>query len=123
MANNDKFYVHEQDEFDEFTEEINGVLIKSVHGDNESKNDRNKIQKHSSIMGKQVNVLLLGHLHHYRAIARNRNELEVYCGALTGANDYSKKKVKQIANASQTVLVIREDGIYYPLNIDLQETN
>jgi hypothetical protein len=63
----------------------------------------------------------MGHLHHYRAISRNRNELELYSGGLMGANDYSKKKVKQIANASQTVMVIREDGMFYPFNIDLQE--
>jgi len=121
VSNNDKFYVHTQDKFDEFSEEINGVIIKYVHGDDEVKNDSNKMQKHSSIMGKQVNILLMGHLHHYRAVSRNRNEFEIYCGALTGANDYAKKKVKQIANASQTVLIIREDGTYYSLNVDLQK--
>jgi hypothetical protein len=121
VKDSDKFKVIHQDMYDEYIETINGVLIKHVHGDDESKNDRAKIQKHSSILGEQINILNMGHLHHYRAISRNRNELELYSGGLMGANDYSKKKVKQIANASQTVMVIREDGMFYPFNIDLQE--
>jgi predicted phosphodiesterase len=99
--------------------ELNGKKIKFVHGDNETRNDKNKLDKQSSMDNIVYDALIMGHYHHYSVFERNHGRLEIYIGSIMGRNNYSKK-IKATTDASQGLIIVREDGEILPLKIGLQ---
>jgi predicted phosphodiesterase len=97
--------------------EVNGQLIKFVHGDNEKGN--NLLAKHSQMDGVNYSAVVMGHLHHFEVKEVGDNKFEIYMGSLQGNNNYAKKG-KFGSGAGQGILVIHEDGEIEPKNIRLQ---
>lgn len=111
---------HSEDELlYEAVKEINGARIKFVHGDWETKQSKNKLESHMAMDEEIYEVLVMGHYHHFEVIERNFSNKEVYVGSLMGRNNYSKK-IKATSDASQAMLIIREDGEVLPIRIGLQ---
>lgn len=98
---------------------VNGKKIKYLHGDNENKKDGMKIDKHNSIDKNIYDAIVFGHLHHFSVTEKNMGAMEIYCGSPMGRNNFGKK-LKQMSEASQTVLVITEEGDLLPQRINLQ---
>jgi UDP-2,3-diacylglucosamine pyrophosphatase LpxH len=103
-----------------YSKNILGKNIKFLHGDLENRKDQTKIDKHNSIDKDIYDAVIYGHLHHFSVTERNMGALEIYCGSTMGRNNFSKK-LKQMSEASQTVLVITEDGDMLPQRINLQK--
>lgn len=103
----------------EIVKEINGKRIKLIHGDEERKQDDDKVKKHLSMDNKMYDMLVCGHLHHFRAIEENYGRQTVYFGSLTGRNNFSKK-FKATSDASQGIIIIPEEGKPIPIRVDLQ---
>lgn len=101
----------------EMSKEINGKLIKFVHGDNESRSDGNKIKKHISLDGKLYDMLILGHLHHYEVFEENDGRLEMYLGCFPKGGDYPRK-LKLNSKPSQGIVIFTEKDII-PIRVDL----
>lgn len=113
-------FVQKDDSYKYHVEEIYGNKIRYQHGDDDSKNDERKIEKYNGADNSQYDVLVFGHLHHFRDIQRNRNTREIYCSCLQGSNHYSKYNIKSVADAGQTIIVFRDNGEVLPININLQ---
>lgn len=102
-----------------YSNEVNGKRIKYLHGDLETKKDATKIDKHNSIDKKVYDAIIFGHLHHFSVTEKNMGALEVYCGSPMGRNNFGKK-LKQMSEASQTLLIITEEGDLLPQRLCLQ---
>lgn len=96
---------------------VNGKTIKAIHGDFEGRNADN-IDKHISIEQEDIDVVIMGHWHLYRAVEGNYGRWTVTNGSLMGRNSFSRK-FKGSANASQSILIISDTEII-PIKIDLQ---
>jgi UDP-2,3-diacylglucosamine pyrophosphatase LpxH len=99
--------------------EINNSLLKFVHGDNDSKKDKNKLQRYSQADKKHYKALIMGHYHHYEVIERDYGGMEIYVGSLMGRNSYNKK-LKSNTDASQCLLVVDEQGEVQPIRLSVQ---
>lgn len=113
-------FMQEDKNYKYYTEEIFGNKVRYQHGDDDSKNDERKIEKYNGADNSQYDILIFGHLHHFRDIQRNRSAREIYCSCLQGSNHYSKYNIKSVANAGQTLIVFRDNGEIIPINVDLQ---
>jgi predicted phosphodiesterase len=102
-----------------YSDVVNGKRIKYLHGDLDSKKDGTKIDKHNSIDKNIYDAIVFGHLHHYSVTEKNMGAMEIYCGSPMGRNTYGKK-MKQMSEASQTVLIITEEGDLLPQRVNLQ---
>lgn len=120
-SDTNKITIEQGNVYDDYIETINGTTFKYVHGENEKTRDKDKVAKHNDMTrDDSIDVLCMGHMHHYRCITRNYNKTEIWSASLQGANDFSKTKIKSLANAGQTIIIVREDGDYRPFNVDLQ---
>lgn len=99
--------------------EINNSPILFVHGDNESKKDKNKLQRHIASNRKHYKAVIMGHYHHYEVIERDYGCLEVYVGSLMGRNTFNKK-LKQNTDASQCLVIVDEQGEIQPIRLSVQ---
>ena len=99
--------------------EVNDSLFKFVHGDNDNKKDKNKIQRYSQADKKLYKAVIMGHYHHYEVIERDFGTMEVYVGALMGRNSFNKR-LKTNTDASQCLLVVDEKGEVQPIRLSLQ---
>ena len=99
--------------------EVNNSLFKFVHGDNENKKDKNKLQRYSQADKKLYKALIMGHYHHYEVIERDFGTMEIYVGSLMGRNSFSKR-LKTNTDASQCLLIVDELGEVQPIRLSLQ---
>lgn len=99
--------------------EVNNSLLKFVHGDNENRKDKNKIQRYSQADKKLYKALIMGHYHHHEVIERDFGTLEIYVGSLMGRNSFSKR-LKTNTDASQCLLIVDEKGEIQPIRLSLQ---
>lgn len=99
--------------------EINNSFLKFVHGDNDSKKDKNKLQRYSQVDQKHYKAVIMGHYHHYEVIERDFGCLEIYVGSLMGRNTFNKK-LKMNTDASQCLIVVDEQGEIQPIRLSLQ---
>lgn len=113
-------FLEADDEYKSQAEEIYGIKCRWQHGHEDSKNDERKIEKYNGVDETFYNVLGFGHLHHGRVIRKNRNNFEMYGGGLMGSNEYGKSKVKSLSDASQGIIVFRDNGDVIPFEINLQ---
>lgn len=97
---------------------INGVVIKCVHGDFESRS-ASKISAHMAQDGVVYNVLAMGHLHHYNVTEVGLNQFEAYFGSLKGQDTYAMRG-KFGSGSSQGVIIIDENGEFDIRRIDVQ---
>lgn len=97
--------------------EIKGKNFVMVHGDLLRGSDEDKLRKYSSITGKQVDVLLSGHVHRYSVSSENYNRLIVTSGCLMGSNSYAQG-LGYYTSASQTMILVSETDTM-PVNISL----
>lgn len=98
---------------------INGVVIKCVHGDFESRNG-SKISAHMAQDGAVYNILAMGHLHHYNVTEVGLNQFEAYFGSLKGQDTYAMRG-KFGSGSSQGVIIIDEAGEFDIRRIDVQK--
>lgn len=70
--------------------DINGVNIKLVHGHNEKKDDRKKINDHSFRDGVNYDIIAYGHFHHFLVLEVGINKFELRVGSTKGSDDYSE---------------------------------
>ena len=101
-------------------EDIYEYKCRWQHGHEDAKNDERKIEKYNGVDDTFYNILGFGHLHHGRVVHGNRKNMEIYCGGLMGSNDYSKSRPKSVSNASQCIIVFRDNGDILPYEVDLQ---
>lgn len=99
--------------------EINNSPILFVHGDNDSKKDKNKLQRYIALNKKQYKAVIMGHYHHYEVIERDYGGLEVYVGSLMGRNTFNKK-LKMNTDASQALVIVDEYGEIQPIRLSVQ---
>lgn len=92
-----------------------GLNIAFEHGDKLNLNDKNILATVSQRDGRVYDALLVGHLHHFKAI--ENNGLFVMSGSLKGADTYSES-LNLKADRSQACLLIRNKKIT-PLMIRL----
>jgi predicted phosphodiesterase len=102
-----------------YVKDINGKKFKFLHGDLDKKLDKNKLEKHMGIDKQLYDCLVYGHFHHYSVFERNLGALEVQIGSIVGRNNFSKK-LRQVSDASQGLLIVTEDGEILPQRIGLQ---
>lgn len=118
QTNIDRLVLINNNEFEkEIILNINNKKIKLIHGDDEGKGA--KIEKHISSDNEFYDLIIQGHLHHFKIYTENFGRTYMFVGCLMGRNNYSKK-MKCTTNASQGIVIFREDGQYTPISIDLQ---
>lgn len=113
-------FVQYDNKYKYHVDEYYGFRIRYQHGDNDNKADNKKIEAYNGTDNDAYDALVFGHLHHYRYTQLNRNEFEMYCSCLQGANEYAKNQIKSTADAGQTIIIIRDNGEVTPININLQ---
>lgn len=113
-------FLEAEDEYKYQPEEIYGTKCRWQHGHEDAKNDERKIEKYNGTDEAFYNVVGFGHLHHGRVIRKNRNNFEMYGGGLMGANEYGKSRPKSVADASQGIIIFRDNGDVIPFEINLQ---
>ena len=113
-------FADQPEDYEHQVDEIYGNRIRYQHGHNDAKNDERKIEKYNGVDDDSYDILVFGHLHHGRVIHKNRNEMEIYGGTLQGSNSYGKNKVKSTADASQLIIVFRDNGDVLPFEVNLQ---
>jgi predicted phosphodiesterase len=102
----------------EIIKEINGKKIKLVHGDEESRNS--SLNDHISMDNVLYDCLVKGHLHYFNVNEENNGRLVVQVGTLSGTNNYAKK-LKCSTEASQAIIIVKENGDIIPIKIALQK--
>lgn len=109
LKSNDKIKVHPCKEF--MYIDILGTKVLGVHGENE-KNLENSIKDYVLTYGKQVHLLLSGHLHHAHektiGMSGMRDIEHVQVPAIIGIDDYSLK-LKKTSNAGAKIMIIEEN--------------
>ena len=101
------------------TIKVKNRLIAFVHGDKESKTGADRIKKHSSIIGEQIDLLVQGHTHNFKVESENYERKIITSGALMGSDDYAQG-LGFYTNASQLFLAVSEKDII-PLSISLND--
>lgn len=101
---------------------INGKIFKFTHGDEDSKkNVKDRMKAFISMDNEFYDYWIHGHLHHYYIQEDDHGRMIISIGSLMGRNNYSAK-INSSTNASQGMIVVREDGQIIPFKIDLQIT-
>jgi UDP-2,3-diacylglucosamine pyrophosphatase LpxH len=101
-------------------DEYFGVRGRYQHGDDDQIEDKTKISKYNDRDNDSYDYIVSGHIHHGRAVNRNRNTWDFYCGTIQGANEYGNNKIKSISDASQDIIIIRDTGEFFKITINLQ---
>lgn len=89
--------------------EVNGVKVKLVHGDNERSGEGRILSSHSALDGVIYDLVVMGHIHHFKVKEVGQNRFEVHSGSPMGMNNYAVKG-KFSSSPSQTVILIDSDG-------------
>lgn len=90
---------------------IYGKTIRLVHGDFLKRGDY-KIT--SQIKDHPINMLLYGHLHSFKVVQEDINQLSIMAGSLQGNNSYSKQLGTPDSRANQLILTF-DEGEQVPL--------
>lgn len=98
--------------------DINGALIKFVHGDLEGRGN-DTLSKHSQMDGVDYTAIVMGHLHHFSVKEVGVNKWQIHFGSIKGIDNYAKKG-KFGSSASQGVIIVHEDGELEPKSFNLQ---
>lgn len=89
--------------------ELNGKLIKCVHGDLDPINDKSLLAKHSDLDNKSYSILVMGHYHHHWIKEHGIDKYMIGFGSLKGADGHGAK-VKLVTSPSQGIIIIDKDG-------------
>lgn len=99
--------------------ELCGRKIKVIHGDNRVKESK-KLFDAEATMDKDFYYLILrGHFHNFSIDSQNDGYV-ITNGCLFGYNPYSVKRMSCNTKASQTLVVINENGLECVKNVELQ---
>lgn len=112
-------FIDIEDGATEMNIETNGRKIKLVHGHLDNGNKKDKMKGYISMQNDFFDCLVYGHLHHYHVEDSDHGRLAIGVGCMSGRNDYGKH-FSAATNASQMMLIVREDGEMIPLRVDLQ---
>lgn len=99
------------------TVKVKNKLLAFVHGDKESKTGGDRIKKHSSIIGEQIDILVQGHTHNFKVESENYERKIITSGSLMGSDDYAQD-LGFYTGASQLFLAVSEKDVV-PLAISL----
>lgn len=112
-------FVQYENTYKYHVDEYYGVRLRYQHGDDDSVGDNCKIEKYNGTDDDEYDGVVFGHLHHFRCTQRNRNQFELWCPCLQGANEYGRNRVKSTASQGQAIIIIRDNGTVLPININL----
>lgn len=98
-------------------QEINGRKVAFVHGDKESKTGADRIRKHSSITGEEIDLLIQGHTHTFKVESENYDRKIITSGSLMGSDDYAES-LGYYTNASQLMVAVNDKDMI-PISISL----
>lgn len=112
-------YFDTEDGATEINEVIHGKKIKLVHGHLDNGNKRERMKSYISMNNEFFDVLIYGHLHHFKIEESDNGRLSIGVGSVKGRDTYSTS-LSCATDASQLMLVVSEDGDIIPLRIDLQ---
>lgn len=97
---------------------VKNKVFAFVHGDKESKTGADRIKKHSSIIGEQIDILVQGHIHNFKVESENYDRKIITSGSLMGSDDYAQD-LGFYTGASQLFLVVSEkDVIALSISLD-----
>lgn len=111
LSNNNRITVREVDYKDDSAVfELCGKKIKVVHGDNRVSESKKLFDGEATMDGEEYYIILRGHYHNFNISSQNGGYV-ITCGCLFGLNPYSVKRMSCTTNASQTLIVMNENGI------------
>jgi predicted phosphodiesterase len=113
-------FIHTDIHDDNIKMEVNGKLFKFTHGDNDGGKKNYLLKSHIVLDKEFYDVWIHGHLHNYYVQEEDYGRIIIGVGCLMGRNNYAKH-LQCATNASQAMIVVREDGRITPLKIDVQE--
>lgn len=116
MAKKDNLMYVEAQKFSAVIQ-ANGKLLKFVHGDLEKKDDKGKINDHSSRDRKIYDAIIYGHFHHFMSLEVGVRKWEIRVGSTKGSDDYSEKLGLGSA-PSQAVILVSQIGDIEAIRID-----
>lgn len=96
--------------------DVNGRNFKFVHGDLEKKDDKGKINDHSSRDRVIYDAIVYGHFHHYMILEVGVNKYEIRVGSTKGSDDYSEKLGLGSA-PSQAIILVSPTGEIKPIRV------
>ncbi|NBI28610.1 hypothetical protein ERL59_06545 [Chengkuizengella sp. YPA3-1-1] len=99
--------------------ELNGKKFKFVHGDKHKTKNKHILKTQSSLDREFYDVFVHGHLHNWYTRDDDHGGMVVGVGCLMGRNNYSKE-MECATDASQGMIVVREDSAIIPIPINLQ---
>ena len=92
------------------TVKVKNKLLAFVHGDKESKTGGDRIKKHSSIIGEQIDILVQGHTHNFKVESENYERKIITSGSLMGSDDYAQD-LGFYTGASQLFLAVSNKDV------------
>lgn len=99
--------------------ELCGKKIKVIHGDNRVTDSKKLYDSETSMDNEQYYLILRGHFHNFNITSHNNGGYVISCGCLFGYNPYSVKRMGCNTDASQTLIVMGENGIEDIKNVKL----
>lgn len=120
ISNNNRIEVLETDfKDDSATFNLCGKNIKLIHGDNRVKQSKKLFDAEATIDEEFYYLILRGHFHNFSIESQNGGYV-VTNGCLFGYNPYSVKRMSCSTKASQSLIVINNNGIELIKNVELQ---
>ena len=101
-----------------YIHKVNGTTILFVHGDKVPLNKSSLLAEQSMLYGENFNMIVSGHVHHFRIIEVSANKYQVTFGSIKGSDEYTLKTLNTNASRSQGVILIDENG-----EIDVRKVN
>jgi hypothetical protein len=99
--------------------DVNGKKFKFVHGDKDRGGMKKRLKDHISNHNEFIDYFIHGHLHNFYVQDDDNGRMIIGVGSTMGKNNYSKE-IGSTTDASQALIIVREDGNVTPIKIDLQ---
>lgn len=88
----------------------NDKTILFVHGDRVPLNKQSLLAEQSMLYGEDFDMIVSGHVHHFRMIEVGTNKYQVTFGSVKGSDEYTLKTLNTSASRSQGIIFVSEDG-------------
>lgn len=93
-----------------YIHEVNGRKILFVHGDRVPLNKTSLLAEQSMLYGMDLDMIVSGHVHHFRVIEVGQDKYQVTFGSIKGSDEYTLKTLNTSASRSQGVIFVNQDG-------------
>lgn len=89
---------------------VNNRKLLFVHGDRVPLNKSSLLAEQSMLYGEDFDMIISGHVHHFRMIEVSANKYQVTFGSIKGSDEYTLKTLNTNASRSQGIILISESG-------------